>query len=45
MEIKDIIQLISDHRFWIGPILVVGLLALLVIVFRGIWKNMSEEME
>ncbi|MBW2606112.1 MAG: hypothetical protein JRD05_00605 [Deltaproteobacteria bacterium] len=43
--IIQIIHMISDNRFWIGPILVVVLLAMLVIVFGEIFKAMSEEID
>jgi len=43
--IIQIIQTISDNRFWLIPILLVGTLGVLITVFRDIFKNVMEEMD
>ncbi len=41
--IKDIIQLISNHRFWIGPISLAGTLIVLLLVLKKMFIGTQDE--
>lgn len=43
--INDVIQLISDHRFWIGPVLLAGSLFVLLLVLKEVFIGMQDEMD
>ena len=46
MEIfLNIVQAISDSRFWLGPVLVVCILGLIISEIKDVFKNILKDMK
>lgn len=43
--IINIIQLISDNRFWLLPLILVASLGMLVVEIKGVFVSIMEELE